>query len=277
MRNERTGDAGSIEPIRTLIVDDERLARRNLRIRLSQVPDFEVIGECATGGEAVAAIRAGKPDLLFLDIQMPDLDGFAVLERIDPEILPVVVFVTAYDRFALEAFRAHALDYLLKPFEEDRFAETLQACRQRVAEARSLDRGAGAPAQPLEPAGAHLPRPGDAGDNPYLNRLVIKSAGRVFFMKITSLDWVEAYGNYVSLHAGGRTWLLRRTMHEMEAGLDPRIFGRLSRSAIVNLDSIRELVPVARGEYLVRLTDGSELKLTRGYREKLEARLGDRL
>lgn len=277
MRNEETRDVGSAAPIRTLIVDDEPHARRNLRIRLDQVPGFVVIGECATGGESVAAIRTIKPDLLFLDIQMPDMDGFAVLEEIDPDILPVVVFVTAYDRFALDAFRAHALDYLLKPFEEDRFAETLQACRQRVAEVRSLDRSAGASLQPLEPAGSHLPRSGDARGNPYLNRLVIKSSGRIFFMKISSLDWVEAYGNYVSLHAGGKTWLLRRTMHEMEAGLDPRSFGRLSRSAIVNLDSIQELVPAARGEYLVRLTDGSELKLTRSYREQLDALLGGRL
>jgi two-component system, LytTR family, response regulator len=266
-----------MDAIRTLIVDDERLARRNLRIRLHEVPDFEVIGECATGREAIAAVTEQRPDLLFLDIRMPDMDGFGVLEQIGAEILPVVVFVTAFDRFALEAFRVHALDYLLKPFEDDRFREALQACRQRVAELRRLDRDQTGPGLQSETASAGLPRFGDTPRNPYLDRLVIKGQGRVFFMKISSLEWVEAYGNYVSIHASEKSWLLRRTMQEMEAALDPRIFCRISRSAIVNLDRIRELIPIARGEHLVCLTGGRDLKLTRGYRERLEAQLGDRL
>jgi two-component system, LytTR family, response regulator len=266
-----------MDAIRTLIVDDERLARRNLRIRLQEVPDFQVIGECATGREAIAAVTEQHPELVFLDIRMPDMDGFAVLEQIDVEILPVVVFVTAFDRFAMEAFRVHALDYLLKPFEDDRFAETLQACRRRVAELRSLDHGSGASDHAAETVSAGFPRPGQFPRNPYLDRLVVKSQGRVFFMKITSLDWVEAFGNYVSVHAGEKSWLLRRTMQEMEEALDPRVFCRISRSAIVNLDRVKELIPIARGEHLVCLTSGRELKLTRGYREKLEALLGDRL
>jgi two-component system LytT family response regulator len=265
-----------MEPIRTLIVDDEPLARRNLLIRLERVPDFEVVGECGTGEEAVAAVTEKRPDLVFLDIRMPDMDGFEVLERIESEILPLVVFVTAYDRFALEAFRVHALDYLLKPFEDERFAEALQACRLRVAEVRQLGKGAAAGDSAPLPVGLNLSPAGTGKINPYLDRVVIKSQGRVHFMKISSVDWVEAYGNYVSLHAGEKTWLLRRTMHEMEAGLDPRVFGRISRSAIVNLDRIQEMEPVARGEYLVRLVNGRELKLTRGYREKLEAAMGDR-
>jgi two-component system, LytTR family, response regulator len=283
LRSEVPPGGEHMEPIRTLIVDDEPLARRNLLIRLGRIPDFEVIGECGTGEEAVAAVAERRPDVVFLDIRMPDMDGFEVLERIESEILPVVVFVTAYDRYALEAFRVHALDYLLKPFEDDRFGEALQACRQRVAEVRRL---AAAPearekqpttAEESEPpsAGLHLSAPGSKA-NPYLDRVVIKSMGRIQFMRIASIDWVEAYGNYVSLHAGEKTWLLRRTMHEMEAGLDPRVFSRISRSAIVNLDRIHELEPVTRGEYLVRLTTGKELKLTRGYREKLEAAMGDR-
>lgn len=266
-----------MDAIRTLIVDDERLARRNLRLRLQDIPDFRVVGECATGREAIAAVTEQRPELLFLDIRMPDMDGFAVLEQIEAEVLPVVVFVTAFDRFALEAFRVHALEYLLKPFEDDRFAETLQACRQRVAESRSLDRGCAAPGHAAETSSASLPRPGESPRNPCLDRLVIKSQGRVFFMKITSLDWVEAFGNYVSVHAGDKSWLLRRTMQEMEDAVDPRVFCRISRSAIVNPDRIRELIPLARGEHFVYLTSGRELKLTRGYREKLEARLGDRL
>jgi two-component system, LytTR family, response regulator len=266
-----------MDPIRTLIVDDEPLARRNLLIRLREIPDFEIVGECATGNEAVAAVNERRPDLVFLDIRMPDMDGFAVLERIDPEILPVVVFVTAYDRFALEAFRVHALDYLLKPFEDDRFVETLEACRQRVSEMRRLAAETPGRDRTSEPAGASLSGQQTTKANPYLDRLVIKGGGRVFFMRIASVDWVEAYGNYVSVHSGEKTWLLRRTMHEMEEGLDPRVFCRISRSAIVNLDRIKELEPAARGEHLVRLVSGRELKLTRGYRQKLEALLGDRL
>ena len=261
-------------PIRTLIVDDESLARENLRIRLRGVAEFEIVGECATGREAVGAVSALEPDLVFLDIQMPDMDGLAVVEQIDPDRLPVVVFVTAYERYAIEAFRLHALDYLLKPFEETRFAETLQACRRRVAETRDLSRPVAARDRPLEADLApHDPR----RRNPYLDRLVVKSRGRIFFLKIGSIDWIEACADYVTLHVADRSWLIRRTMTDMEARLDARAFVRISRSAIVNLERVQELVPAARGEHFVRLTGGRELKLTRSYREKLEALLGDRL
>lgn len=274
---DATPEEASMDPIRTLIVDDEPLARRNLLIRLRGIADFEIVGECGTGSEAVAAVSELHPDLLFLDIRMPDMDGFGVIERIDPEILPVVVFVTAYDRFALEAFRVHALDYLLKPFEDDRFAETLEACRQRVSDMRRLVGETAERGPSTEPAGASLSRQDPAKTNPYLDRLVIKGGGRVFFLRIASVDWVEAYGNYVSVHSGEKTWLLRRTMREMEEGLDPRLFCRISRSAIVNLDRIKDLEPAARGEHVVHLLTDRELKLTRGYRQKLEALLGDRL
>ena len=268
-----------MDAIRTLIVDDEPLARENLRIRLRDVPDFEVVGECATGQGAVDAISAHAPDLVFLDIRMPDMDGFAVLERIEPERQPVVVFVTAYDRYALEAFRVHALDYLLKPFDEERFAETLDSCRQRVAEVRGLAASGPAARPGEEPVAAEvgLAPPDPARTSPYLDRLVVKSRGRVFFLRADSLDWIEACGDYVSLHAGEKSWLLRRTMNETEARLDPRAFVRISRSAIVRLDRVQELVPSARGEHLVRMPDGRELKLTRLYRERLERLLGDRL
>ncbi len=261
-------------PIRALIVDDEPLARENLRIRLRDVPEFEIVGECATGRETVGAIAALQPDVVFLDIQMPDMDGLAVVEQIDPDRLPVVVFVTAYDRYALEAFRLHALDYLLKPFDEARFAETLQACRRRVAEARDLSRASAGRDRPLE---ADLSPQDFRRRNPYLDRLVVKSRGRIFFLKIATIDWIEACADYVTLHVADRSWLIRRTMNEMEARLDSRAFVRISRSAIVNLERVQELMPVARGEHFVRLTNGRELKLTRSYREKLERLLGDRL
>lgn len=301
-----------MDPIRTLIVDDEALARENVRLRLRDIDDFVIIGECANGREAIGAIAGMRPDLVFLDVRMPDLDGFAVIEQLEPEIQPAIVFVTAFDRYAIEAFRVHALDYLLKPIEEERFAETLQACRQRVAEMRRLGSGGDAGGETAgdnrvrgaetlfelsrgawlagnaadgttvssaggSRAGAPAGHAGSAASDPFFDRLVIKSGGRVFFLRITTVDWIEAYGDYVRLHVGTQSYLLRRTMNEMEARLPAREFARTSRSAIVNLDRVKHLEPASRGEHLVRLTTGRELKLTRIYREKLELLLGDRL
>ena len=258
--------------IRTLIVDDEPLARENLMIRLRDVADFRVVGECANGDEALAAVATQRPEVAFLDIHMPDMNGFEVIDHVPPESMPVIVFVTAFDRYALEAFRVHALDYLLKPFEDDRFAETLQLCRTRLAESA-------APAPSNEPL-CQLTGPIKAdptGDPTIPDRLVIKMRGRVIFLKTERIDWIEANGDYSRIHAEGSTYLLRRTMNEMETRLDRADFARTNRSAIVNLDRIQELVPLARGEYQVRLCGGAALKLTRIYREKLEQRLGDRL
>jgi two-component system, LytTR family, response regulator len=300
-----------MDPIRTLIVDDESLARENLRLRLRGLDDFVIVGECASGSEAIGAIAGMRPDLVFLDIRMPDLDGFSVIERIDPSTMPAIVFITAFDRYAIEAFRVHALDYLLKPIEEERFAETLQACRQRVTEMRRLGAGGGtggleagggatrageslfqlsgaATSLPEAPGPGAIPLAGaprsgaPAGPtglaaDPLFDRLVIKTGGRVFFLRIGTVDWIEAYGDYVRLHVGAQSYLLRRTMNEMETRLPARDFARTSRSAIVNLDRVKDLEPASRGELLVRLTTGRELKLTRVYREKLERLLGDRL
>ncbi len=261
-----------MKPMRTLIVDDEPLARENLRLRLRQRPDVHIVGEARNGTEAVAAVADLEPELLFLDIQMPDLDGFEVLDRLVAVPPPVIVFVTAYDRYALEAFRVHALDYLLKPFEDERFAETVDLAGQSVAAWR---RAAGAendePVYQLGPGGPE----GGGSDRP--ERLVIKNRGRVFFLKTADLDWVEANGDYSRLHAGSRAYLVRKTMTEMEARLDPRGFARVSRSAIVNLDSIAELRAVARGEYRILLDGGTAVKLTRTFRSRLEQVVGDRL
>jgi len=273
-------------PIRTLVVDDERLARENLVIRLREVGDFDVVGECEGGLAALEAIDTDRPELVFLDIRMPDLGGFELLERIAPERMPVVVFVTAYDHYALEAFRVHALDYLLKPFDDERFAETLALCRRRVAAARRemvsphhayrLEIGTGgataqpSPAVPTAPAAP-------AAFAPCCERLIVKGRGRVFFIRTDQVEWVAADGDYVRLHVAGQAYLLRRTMQEMEARLDPRHFARVSRSAIVNLDRVRELTPLARGEYRIHLRGGSTVKLTRTYRTALERHLGDRL
>lgn len=279
-----------MDPIRALIVDDEPLARENLRIRLGPVPDFAIAGEAGNGGEALRAIDLHRPDVVFLDIQMPDMNGFEVVERTPPESLPVIVFVTAYDHYALEAFRIHALDYLLKPFDDERLAEALEACRARVEEGRRAQRAGEAVYQlaGAAPGSTDSPLPGAPGGlvrdaaaaraaATQPDRIVIKARGRVFFLKLSAIEWVEANGDYARLHSGERSYLLRRTMNEMEARLDPQVFTRVSRSAIVNLDQVRDLVPIARGEYRVRLVTGAEIKLTRNYREKLEARLGDRL
>ena len=250
--------------IRTILVDDEPLARENLRLRLRDEIDVEVVGECANGPEAVDAIRRLRPDLLFLDIQMPGMNGFEVIDEVSPEELPVVIFVTAYDRYALDAFRVHALDYLLKPVEDERFANALRVARERIAEARRAGEGETVFQVP-------------DGRARFLDRLVIKARGRVFFLRTTQLDWSEADGDYSRLHVGQRSYLLRRTMSELEARLDPAVFIRVNRSSIVPLDRIEELTPESRGEYLIRLAGGVEVKLTRGYREKLEGILGDRL
>lgn len=266
-----------MKPIRTLVVDDEPLARENLRIRLRDLPDFDIVGECANGVDALAQIAKLEPELLFIDIRMPDLDGFEVLEQVPDCTMPVIVFVTAYDRYALEAFRVHALDYLLKPFDDDRFAETLRLARERIGEVRRAAAGKDEPLYQL----AGRPGTGQAPDrrerSPCSGRLVIKARGRVFFLKVAAIDWVEANGDYSCLHAGSRSYLLRRTMQEMETRLDALGFVRVSRRAIVNLDRIRELLPAARGEFLIRLDCGQEVKLTRGYRTRLEESLGDQL
>lgn len=251
--------------IRTLIADDEPLARENLRLRLRARPDFEIVEECESGRQTVSAVCAQRPDVLFLDIQMPDLNGFEVIERIPAEVMPVVIFVTAYDRYALDAFRVHALDYLLKPFTDDRFAEALQATRARLAEA-----AASGPAQePVYGLSGGMARP-------TWDRLVVRAKGRVIFLRPQELDWVEACGDYVRLHAGSKSYLVRRTMQEMESRLGAGGFVRVSRAAIVNAERIAELRPLPRGEFLIRLAAGPELKLTQSHRRQLESLLGER-
>ncbi len=246
--------------IRTLIADDEPLARENLRLRLADHADVDVVAECAGGEDAVVAIAELAPDLVFLDVSMPDLDGFGVLERLGDQDPPVVVFVTAHDQFALDAFRVHALDYLLKPFADQRFADTLDRVRERLAQRRPGDGDAGWDISPP----AHGPT----------DRLVVKAAGRVLLVPVAEIRWIEGCGDYARVHAGERALLLRRTLQELMGLLDPARFARVNRSAIVNLDLVAELRPCSRGEYMVCLRGGDEVKLTRTYRGELEARLG---
>jgi two-component system LytT family response regulator len=255
--------------IATLIVDDEPLARRNIRLLLKDDDEIEIIGEAANGREALALIKKHSPDLVFLDIQMPELDGFGVLESIEAERLPAIVFVTAFDQYALRAFEFHALDYLLKPFDDARFEKALRQAKLQVGQRELKDLSvrlvallAGREAGPGEPA-----------RQPYLTRLLIKSAGRVFFLKTDEIDYVQAEDYYVKLRVGRKGHLLRETMNEMEAKLDPAKFLRIHRSTIVNIERIRELQQHFNGEYIVVLNDGTEHKLSRSRREQLQTLL----
>ena len=252
--------------IKALIVDDEVLARSRIREILKKDSEIHLVGECSSGREAVDAILEHGPHLLFLDVQMPEIDGFAVLECLPPERLPTVIFVTAFDQYALRAFEVYALDYILKPFDSERFNRTLQHAKSQIRQARGsvLNQGL------LDLLTELKEKP--KGKLP--DRLVIKTSGRVSFLKTPEIDWVESEGNYVRLHVGKETHLLRETLNQMEDRLDPDRFLRIHRSTIVNLDRIKELQPWFHGEYRVLLQDGTQLLLSRKYREKIRDLLG---
>lgn len=250
-----------------MIVDDEPPARRNLRALLKRDPEIELVRECGNGREAVAAIRALAPDLVFLDVQMPELDGFEVLDRLAGQPLPVIIFVTAYDQYALKAFEVSALDYLLKPFSDERFGKALEQAKRLLAQQDSIELGR----KLLRLMGA---RDLDPNAPRYLTRLMVKTTGRVIFVRTDEIDWIEAYDNYVRLHTGGKAHLLRQTMNELEASLNPEQFARIHRSTIVNLDRVRELHPHFNGESVVILHDGTELKLSRSRKDGFEQLLG---
>jgi two-component system LytT family response regulator len=253
-----------VNKIRTLVVDDEPMARERVLSLLQQEDDVEVVGECADGTQALAAIQHQAPDLVFLDVQMPGVDGFGVIEAVGAEKMPSVIFVTAYDEYALRAFEVHALDYLLKPFSRERFREMLKHARASLERRRAGDLGRRllALVNDIKPAPTRV------------DRLVVKSGGRVFFLRTDDLDWIEAAGNYVRLHLGEESHLFRETMTRMETRLDPRRFVRIHRSRIVNTERIKELQPWFNGEYVVILRNGTRLPLSRGYREKLQEHLG---
>jgi two-component system LytT family response regulator len=247
------------DKIRTLVVDDEPVARARVLSLLRDENDIEVIGECESGPDAISAIQRSSPDLVFLDIQMPQMDGLA-LARTLGETMPAVVFVTAYDEYALRAFEVHALDYVLKPFSAERFRSALMHARQHLSQRRSTDSAQAEPARPER-----------------RDRLVIKSSGRIYFVRMAEIDWCEAAGNYVRLHVGAQTHLVRGTMGYIESQLDPSQFVRVHRSTIVNVDRIQELRSSFNGEYVIHLHDKTRLTLSRGYRDGLQTKLGKAL
>lgn len=233
--------------IGTVVVDDEPLARANLVNLLRTDPDIAILGECSSGADAVKVVRDLKPSLLFLDIQMPDCDGFSVLESLAADVPAAVVFVTAYDQYALKAFEAEALDYLLKPYADARFFRVLSRAKASLAH------------RPTENLGRE--------------RIMLRSAGRISFLAAEEIDWIEAADYYSCLHVRARTHLLRRSMAELERDLAPNHFCRIHRSTIVNLSRVRDLCLDASGEHEVVLTDDTRLKVSRGYREKLQTAL----
>lgn len=256
--------------IRAIIVDDEPTARRGVRLLLERDRAVEVVGEASTGAEAADLIRREKPDLAFLDVQMPGTDGFAALELIGPAAAPAVVFVTAYDEHALRAFEVNAVDYLLKPYDDARFGAALQRAKEEVRR-RQTDNVNARLTQLLDylqqnsgTAAAAQAKEEKAGD-----RILLKSSGEIFFLKTEEIDWIEAEGDYMKFHVNGRTHLMRETMARLEARLDPKRFIRIHRSTIVNIDRLRKLSPSFVGEYAVILHDGTKLKLSRGYHERI--------
>ena len=235
-----------------------------MRAFISASPGITLVGEARNGREAVDAVRAQRPELLFLDVQMPELDGFGVLEALAGEPMPVVVFVTAYDEYAIRAFDVHAVDYLLKPFDEDRFRTALGRARSRLAERRAdtLD-------QRLEAVLTAL-----RAREQYVDRLLVKSEGRVTVVQVDDVDWIEAADNYARVHTARGRYLVREPIKALERKLNPRHFARVHRSAIVNLARVRELQPMFGGEYVIILSTGAKLTLSRGYRDAFRDRLG---
>lgn len=265
-----------MEPIRALIVDDEPAARNGIRRLLKYDPDIVVVGEARNGREAVRALEQDGIDLVFLDIQMPDLDGFGVVGVVGTQQMPAIVFVTAFDRHALHAFEVHALDYLLKPFSDERFHEAVERAKTSVRHGRLGDVSRKLAAL-LNEAGGVTAGISSAPSGGYVQRLVVKGSGRVVLVSVRDIDWVEAEKDYMRLHVSKQEHVIRDSMKNLERQLDPGRFVRIHRSTIVNIERVRELQPMFKGEYVVVLQDGTELKLSRGYRDHLEAMLGQRI
>ena len=256
-----------MKTITAVIVDDEPLARERVRELLETEDDVDVVGEASNGAEALTMIASEEPDLVFLDIQMPGLDGFAVLRELGQDRMPTVVFVTAFDEYAMQAFDAHAIDYLLKPFDRERFAMTLTRARDvmRGRAKSDLDARLASLLDELQPGPS------------YLDRVLVKTGGRSLLLRVEDIDWIEAAGNYLRLHVGRQRHLLRETMAGLESQLDPGRFVRVHRSSMVNLERIASFEPALHGDYRITLGDGRSLTLTRTYKGRMEEALGREL
>lgn len=251
--------------IKVLIVDDEPLARDNLVLLLQADKEIETIDLCANGFEAIAAIEHHRPDILFLDVQMPKMNGFEVIKSIDASIMPVVVFVTAFDKFAIGAFEANAIDYLLKPFSDQRFRQSLEKAKDQLKQRAIIEHAK----QFVGLIENNLLSNDSISRSRHIHRIAVKTVGKIQFLSVEDIDWIEADGSYVKLHSKGKTHLIRDTLLNLETKLNPEMFMRIHRSTIVNIERINEMYPYARGEYVLILKDGSRLKMSRGQKEKL--------
>lgn len=274
----KTDKLSEKNPFRVLIVDDESLARLRIRELLEEKDNFEIVGECSDGTEAIKAIEKGHIDLLFLDVQMPDLDGFEVLTKVKSKELPTTIFVTAFDKYALKAFEFHAVDYLLKPFDDERFEEMLAHAQKQIRKNR-IENLSEQIALDVNKKVAELlsdyKNPSEASNaekatDSYQKRLVIKSAGKISFVEVEDVDWIGAEGSYVSVNLKDKTHLMRETLKNLEKTLDPQKFLRIHRSTIVNIDRIKEVYSHFRGEFIIILKNGKQLKLSRKYRKNAE-------
>lgn len=248
-----------VQALRVLIVDDELLARERVRDLLARHGDIQIVGECANGYEAAAILECARTDLMFLDVQMPEADGFAAIESVRPDRLPYVIFITAFDQYAVRAFEINALDYLLKPFDRERFDHALERARGAInmRKDESLRHKIIQVLECVKPPNAHI------------ERLIVKNNGHIAFVKTEEIDWIESEGNYVRLHTGKESHLLRETITALENCLDPKRFLRVHRSTIVNVDRVKELQSWFHGEYKIIMRDGAELMLSRNYRDRL--------
>ena len=263
--------------LRAIIVDDEELARRGIEIRLAHYPDVQIVAQCANGREAIEAVMREQPDLMFLDIQMPGVSGLDVLARLPQESMPMIIFVTAFDRYALDAFEAQALDYLLKPINDTRFAQALErvrtywrqrnalAQREKLMRLLASTQGAGA----VDEGVLREQLTAESGPQ-YAGILPIRDDAGTVRLDVKTIDWIDAAGDYMCVHAEGRTYVLRETMKSLESVLDPTVFQRVHRSTIVNVKRVRRLRPHTNGEYFLTLDDGQEIKLSRSYRDRVD-------
>lgn len=241
--------------LRALIVDDMPLSRSRLRRYLGDEADVEIAGEYGSAEEALAEVERQQPDVLFLDVQMPGLNGLEMLGRLKPEQRPAVVFITAFEEFAVQAFAAEAVDYLLKPFDHERLKQALAKVRARLRQ--------------------HAPAPEQAAAIPYMDRVAVKSVGRIDYVSTAAIDWIETAGNYLSLHCGKDAHLVRETLSQIETKLDPKVFLRIHRSTIVRVEAVQSVEPLFNGDRAVTLRDGTKLTLSRSYRDRAKAVLGD--
>lgn len=269
-----------MQKIRVLIVDDESLARDTVRMLLEDRSEIEIVGECEDGAEAVKSIRNLKPDLVFLDIQMPELNGFGVLEQLHDVPLPVIIFATAFDEYALRAFDVHAIDYLLKPFDDDRFETALKRAMDRIKsrKARDVNEQIANLLSDLQSSDGKIKRStapkAEASDVPLSDRIAVKHKGALLFVQTTEIDWIEAAGDYVMIHTGPKSYLLRETMHGISERLPATKFLRVHRSSIINADRIKEIHPHFNGAYVATLKNGKQIRISRRYWAKVEKFLG---